>query len=166
MRTKIKTVLLFAFALITELSFSQNVNNKIAEEEVNKAIETSQNSLTFIENKGQWPAHVLFRADVPGGQMLATQQGMLVGKYDPQSLDLISKYDAQIEEIDKGFMPGMAVNDLGPEPMLKGHGWRFNFAGGSLANAQSVNKSGETPEYFNFFIGDPSAYEKPMEGWL
>jgi hypothetical protein len=35
-----------------------------------------------MENKGQWPSHILYRADVSGAQMLATKEGMLVGKYD------------------------------------------------------------------------------------
>lgn len=70
--------------------------------------------LVFIENKGQWPAHVLFRTDFPGGQMLATPQGMLIGKYDAASLEQVSKYEGQAEEIEKGLKPGVTLQDLGP----------------------------------------------------
>ena len=46
-------------------------------EKVQKAEEAAANSISFIENKGQWPANVLFRADIFGGQMVATPAGML-----------------------------------------------------------------------------------------
>ena len=35
-------------------------------------------AIWFVENKGQWPAHVIYKADVPGWQMLATPEGGVV----------------------------------------------------------------------------------------
>ncbi len=41
--------------------------------EAHKKIRT----VDFAENKGQWHAEVLFRAEVPGGHMYITQNGFL-----------------------------------------------------------------------------------------
>jgi hypothetical protein len=55
--------------------------------EYNEMISKASSNISFMENKGQWPSHILYRADVSGAQMLATKEGMLVGKYDLASLD-------------------------------------------------------------------------------
>lgn len=146
--------LIYAFSAGAQVSTAQKELN----ETVQKADEAASASVNFIENKGQWPANVLYRADVPGGQMLATPQGMLVGKYDIASLAAISKYEAQLEEIQKGLNPNMNKAKLGPAPQLKGHGWKFNFVGGSLANAQTIKRSGESQDYYNYLIGDVSTH--------
>ena len=153
--------LLFSFAP----HMQAQTDKKILSEKIRKATEASENAITFIENKGQWPGHVLYRADIPGGQMLATPEGMLIGKYDPQSISAISKYDAQVEEIQKGLSPEKIAAKLGPAPKLKGHGWRFNFVGGSLANPQSMTRSGESKDYFNYLIGDASTYATNVHGY-
>jgi len=134
-------------------------------EKVQKAEEAAANSISFIENKGQWPANVLFRADIFGGQMVATPAGMLIGKFDPASLGARSKYDAQIEELSKKLTPEMIAEKLGPKPSLKGHGWRFNFIGGNLASPQSITKNGESKDYFNYLMGAGIADATNVHGY-
>lgn len=150
--------------LITIQAFAQT-DKQVLNEKFRKADAVSANTISFIENKGQWPGHVLYRADIPSGQMLATPQGMLIGKYDRQSMAAISKYDALAEEIGKGLKPDMIAAKLGEVPKLKGHGWRFNFVGGSLADSRSMTKSGESQEYFNYLIGDASTYATNVHGY-
>ena len=131
--------------------------SKLTQQQVDK-ITAAAGAISFIENKGQWPSHVLFRADIHGTQMLATPQGMLVGAYDPASLAASAAYETKVEEVQRGLTPGLTIKDLGPEPILKGHGWRFNFVGGKTANATTVEKEGESFDYYNFLIGDESTH--------
>ena len=49
---------------------------------------------------------MLYRADVAQGQMLATPDGMLIGKYDPASIGASAEYETKVEEIARGLHPG------------------------------------------------------------
>ena len=40
----------------------------------------------FMENKGQFSSPVLFRADLPMGQAVATSSGMVITAFDPVSI--------------------------------------------------------------------------------
>src|SRR5690606_25038628 len=40
----------------------------------------------FVENKGQFSEPVLFRADLPMGQAVATREGMVITAFDPASI--------------------------------------------------------------------------------
>ena len=163
---KSKTLFFFLGLVFSIVSQAQAQTDKAAlHEKIQKAEEAAANSISFIENKGQWPAHVLYRADMPGGQMLATPQGMLIGKFDPASVSARSTYDAQAEELEKKFSPEMIAEKLGPKPILKGHGWRFNFVGGNLATPQSMTKIGESHEYYNYLVGDASTYATHVHGY-
>jgi hypothetical protein len=123
--------------------------------EYNEMISKASSNISFMENKGQWPSHILYRADVSGAQMLATKEGMLVGKYDLQSLSELNEYMDQLEEISaKKRDP----KDLMPEPLLKGHGWRFKFLNGNMADFSNVTKKGESQDYYNFLLGDQSTH--------
>ncbi|HWB62568.1 MAG TPA: SBBP repeat-containing protein, partial [Chitinophagales bacterium] len=144
-------MLLTALVLMWQSSAAQQ-SKKLSDEQLQQVVGTGNSSIAFIENKGQWPSDVLFRADVPGGQMLATPDGMLIGAYDPQSLGELAEYDTKLEAIDHGLMPGMTKRDLGPAPILRGHGWRFNFIGGNKATAASMDKTGISTDYYNYLV--------------
>ena len=139
------------------LSAQTALSKKLSDEQVTKLIANSNKPIAFIENKGQWPDHVLMKADVPGGQMLATPQGMLIGLFDPASMTAVSKYDMALEEIQTGKMPGMSVSDLGPAPQLKGFGWKLKFLGATDANAKTILKQDENTDFSNYLTGAASA---------
>ena len=105
----------------------------------------------FIENKGQWPNYILFRADVPGGQMLATSEGMLIGAYDIASLRAVNRYNNKTEEL------GATPNSMS-RPRLKGHGWLLRFVGSQPGTAQSISKQGQSADYYNYLVGNPSTF--------
>lgn len=126
-----------------------------AAKEYENTLNAALGTVTFMENKGQWPSHVLYRADVPGAQMLATPQGMLVGQFDPKSLAERGEYMHREEQYQRGEI---TLEQLGKEPVLKGHGWRFNFLNGNLANAATIERKGESQDYYNFLIGDASKH--------
>src|SRR5436189_4882052 len=92
---------LASIAFITPASFSQNASPNLGLG--NQLLGQQQNSIQFIENKGQWPSQIVYKADVPGGQMLATPDGMIVGKYNPASLQALEAYLTKREEIGKGL---------------------------------------------------------------
>src|ERR1700727_1805790 len=79
-------------ALTMQQSFAQ-IHQRPTNEHANELLNQGSGGIAFVENQGQWPAHVLYKADVPGAQMLVTPQGMLVGKYDPASLAAVYAYD-------------------------------------------------------------------------
>ena len=156
-KTWFSAFIFFALGLCA-LNIKAQAPRKMTTSEMSDLMGAPHKSIDFIENKGQWPSQVLFRADIRGAQMLATPQGMLVGVYDPASLSAVAQYETKVEEVQKGLIPGMTIKDLGPEPAVKGHGWRFNFIGGNIANAQTIEKKGESFDYYNYLIGDESTH--------
>ena len=146
--------LLMGLLLPIATNVNAQVSKKLSDQQVSQVMGSGSNSISFIENKGQWPSNILYRADVPGVQMLATPQGMIVGVFDQASLAANSAYNEKEEE--RGSHPGKSSADLGPRPVVKGHGWRFNFVGGNLANAQTVEKKGQSGDYYNYLTGDAS----------
>lgn len=89
---------------------------------------------TFTENKGQWPAEVLYRTGVPGGALFVEREAFTVvlgtggphrhnGEQEPDHVD-------------------------GP---WRGHAYRVHFVGGSAQGAEGgVKQAG----YANFFLGN------------
>jgi gliding motility-associated-like protein len=144
-------------AVVTSLSVfaSGEKNNKdgnpLVQEKHVEVPKIQENGIRFIENKGQWPGHVLFRADVPGGQMLATPQGMLVAKYDEQSLKANAAYMEREEEYQRGKI---TKAELGEPVGIKGHGWRLNFVNAAPATMEMMERKGKSNDYFNFLVGD------------
>ncbi len=88
----------------------------------------------FEENKGQWPNHVQFRADIPGGALFIEQKGLT--------------YHFQ-----KSSNEGHQHNQNGNETEeLKGHVVRMNFLN---ANEKAISSGDKAlPYYSNYFIGN------------
>ncbi len=137
--------LAWSFVLGSLPTFAQT-KAKPNQAEAEKLI-NSANAISFIENKGQWPSGILFHVDVPGGQMSVTPEGMLMGQYDASSFAAVEAYDMKREQ---AMAKGKSTKDLGPAPYIKGHAWRFNFIGGSKATPETIEKGGQSNEYFNF----------------
>ena len=160
--TPMMKMLCLAVAVITCSTMTLNsvaqTSRKLSDKQVNEIVRSNSNSIAFIENKGQWPTHVLYRADMPEGQMLATPEGMLIGKYDAASLNVAAAYETKVEEIGRGLHPGMSIHDLGPKPAIKGHGWKLNFLGGNKATVGNIERKGESADYYNYLIGDASSH--------
>jgi hypothetical protein len=116
-----------------------------AKASVDKA-EAQQAPLALIPNKGQWPKHILYKADMPGGQALVTKEGMIAGIFDPASLQAVSDYHILSEQWLK--------DQEGPEPKapagIKGHGWRIRFTGGNAPSAQTITDAGKSGDYYNW----------------
>jgi hypothetical protein len=109
------------------------------------------NKLSFIQNKGQWPSEFSYKTDFPGGQALATSTGMMVGCFDPASIQARVDWGMKIEERETGSQYQM---DHPTPPDLKGHGWRFHFLEGNPL--MNIENKGQSPDFYNFWVGDPS----------
>jgi hypothetical protein len=117
--------------------------------------------LAFIQNKGQWPSEISYRTDFPGGQALATATGMLVGSFDPASVQARSEWDMKTEE--RGATGRQYQLDHPNEPDLKGHGWRFHFLNGNPLTI--IENKGQSADFYNFWVGDPSQYASKVRSF-
>jgi hypothetical protein len=92
-------------------------------------------SITFTENRGQWPSQVLYRANVPGGAVFVERTALTYVQFS--GLDLHAH--------------GREVQELVP----KGHAYRVHFVGGQAdAHVGNVRQ----PHYENHFVGNDPAY--------
>ncbi|MGV3502824.1 MAG: gliding motility-associated C-terminal domain-containing protein [Adhaeribacter sp.] len=97
-------------------------------------------SLRFMQNKGQWPAPVLFSAGLPQGWLFAEKTALTYNFLEPGYFDL--------EDAGEGA----------PGPRhYRGQAFKVHFVG---ANPQTrVEGGGKEAGYFNYFLGqDPSRW--------
>jgi gliding motility-associated-like protein len=100
---------------------------------VRPSVQPPEPGIKLIENKGQWPAEVLFKANIPGGDVFVTASGLVYQFIDEQALHALS-------------------HDAAPNPIVKGHTYKMTFAS---ANATIViDKQIPSYENYNYFIGD------------
>jgi gliding motility-associated-like protein len=92
----------------------------------------SSRHIKLIENKGQWDAQVLFKANIPGGDLFVTSKGLVYALVDEKKLHEISHRETDSKQFSE-------------------HNYRMLFKG---ANTNITVKKG-TPfsEYYNYFLG-------------
>ncbi|MBK9761663.1 MAG: gliding motility-associated C-terminal domain-containing protein [Flavobacteriales bacterium] len=91
---------------------------------------------SFTENKGQWPANVLYRALFPGGALFVEKNAFTFS---------LAK---------GGQMAHHGHDHDAPEEPFHSHAYRVTFEGSQLAQGQGLLVQ---PQYENFFLGnDPS----------
>lgn len=104
-------------------------------------------SIKIIENKGQWDPHILFKANIPSGDLFITKNELVYAMVDADALHAIAHRETSNQ-------------------VLKGHNYKMTFKGGS-ANID-VTKINPSTETYNYFIGNDAqkwasscrAYEK------
>ncbi|MBP6573211.1 MAG: hypothetical protein KA230_02070 [Flavobacteriales bacterium] len=106
--------------------------------------------ITFTENQGQFSEGVLFRADFPLGQALATRDGMLMKSYDPEAVQA---------RINEGMRIEQEMHDGKPmRPLIwreRGHGWLMHFRNASAEMRIESREAHEEP--MNYFVGGVQA---------
>jgi hypothetical protein len=102
-------------------------------------------ALALIPNKGQWPAWVLYKADLPGGQAIVTKDGMIAGIFDRQSLVANSNYYMAHENWQKDRQGAEPV-----APVIKGHGWKIKFVNSNSVAKQQITDAGKSNDYYNY----------------
>lgn len=98
----------------------------------------AQTNLRYIENKGQWPAPVRFKAEAPGATIWVENGAILLDRYDAQAVARLNAAHA-----------GHADPDA--SPVIRHHAVRLRFIG---ANGPArIEKEGPSNDYFNYFLG-------------
>ena len=59
----------------------------------------SQLSLSFAENKGQWPDNVLFKSPLPQGALFLEKNGMTFTFYNPEDIEHSHAHNGENNEI-------------------------------------------------------------------
>ncbi len=104
----------------------------------------------YVENKGQWPDPVLFRADF-GVTALFAEQGRLT--FSKWADDVPEK----VHELQHSGDPAGTV--------LSGHAWYMIFTG-ARADA-TIERTGISADHFNYFIGnDPSKWATEVRHYM
>ncbi|HRH70909.1 MAG TPA: hypothetical protein PLB89_15510, partial [Flavobacteriales bacterium] len=103
--------------------------------------------IEFTENKGQFSSQVLFKADLPLGQALATREGMLMKAYDPSAIKARQDEGMRIE---KDMQDGKPMRPLTWRE--RGHGWMMHFQG-AMPTMRIESREAHT-EQNNYFIGN------------
>ncbi len=98
----------------------------------------SSGNIKLIENKGQWNAEVLFKANIPGGDVFITAKGLVYALVDEQ----------QIHELNHSTAKNKLVN---------AHNYRMVFKGSKSAGV-SVHKGAVYSEYYNYYIGNQTQW--------
>jgi hypothetical protein len=138
---------LSAKAQLQKLSLESTQDKQI--QELLKSYDTKIN---FIENKGQWPKRIRYKANFKTGQALVTDKGMVVGMFDTASLKALHELTDQLESKQNQILSDdKKVQDLPDSVKMKGHGWLMNFLNAS-ASMKIEARQGHK-EKFNYFLG-------------
>lgn len=97
-----------------------------------------QEQLRFTENKGQWHEKILFRTEIPNGQLLLENNAFYFFLYSANDLDKIQH-------------PGK-----GGAVIVNGHAFKEEFLGANLQPAISANHA--FADYANYFLGNNPAH--------
>lgn len=105
----------------------------------------------FVQNKGQWPDQVLFKADVPGGNCYLEADRFTFNFLDSEQL--FRRHQAHSgEPIEKPL-----------EDFIRGHAYQVAFKGSQNPH---ISQEGKSTDYFNYFIGeDPSKWASNARAW-
>jgi gliding motility-associated-like protein len=101
----------------------------------------------FAENKGQWGDSILFKADIPAGNLYLEATSLVYVFKNEEDM-------ARLHLIHHGEIAQPKPEDF----LLRGHCMKFNFIGANK-NSQ-VSREGEAPDYLNYYLGnDPSRWQ-------
>ncbi|HNL84367.1 MAG TPA: SBBP repeat-containing protein, partial [Chitinophagales bacterium] len=143
------SVFLILFGLMHSTYASAQVTEfkKLSDEDqrVKDILHQYDQKLFFTQNKGQWDNMVLYKVDFKFGQAIATQNGMLMGTYDPKSMSDIYEWADKGEE---NMHKGIPFNEEKPE--LKGHNWLMHFLQASPKMTIEAKEAHE--DKFSYFM--------------
>ncbi|MEB2342817.1 MAG: hypothetical protein OZ932_12535, partial [Flavobacteriia bacterium] len=121
-----------------------------AHDDLESLLNEHDQEIHFVENKGQFSKPVLFRADLPMGQAVATKEGMVITAFDPAS---VLQRQAEGIAIEQEREEGLAQRPL--TWRKKGHTWRLTFSGAS--KDMTVESRTAHEGVTNYFLGNASA---------
>ncbi len=116
-------------------------------EDIRALLNMHDHEIFFTENKGQFGDGVLFRADFPLGQAVATAEGMVVTAFDPVEVE---KRVAEGFRIEDDILRGLPHRELTWQ--RKGHAWQLHFLGASPT--MQLEGQEAHADRSHYFLGD------------
>ena len=101
----------------------------------------SARGLDYVENRGQWPAQVRYRAALQGGALFLTDSGFTYTYYDQAAIETAL-------QLPTGQKPGSIA------PAIPQHAYRVDFLGAAHPIIEAPDKQST---YHNYFLGSDSA---------
>jgi hypothetical protein len=105
--------------------------------------------LQFVPNQGQWPAAVRYRADLPGGTVFLTDQGLV---YDWLSAADLARGHDWMQRQDEARRRAQADDAPATEPRLHGHAVFVDFEG--AAPAPQLRAAEPLPARHHYYLGN------------
>ncbi|MFT4061334.1 MAG: SBBP repeat-containing protein, partial [Edaphocola sp.] len=105
---------------------------------------TGGGHISFIENKGQWPAEAKYKADVAGGAMFLTDGGFVYNFVKEKDWEAIHEKSCSLEKHDH------AAASSGSD-IVHYHAYKVNFVG---AQKPAYSVGDKRANYNNYFIGN------------
>jgi len=138
---------LYISSLLLILCYSLNLNAQSLAS-IKPLANKNNTGKTLIENKGQWPKGVVFRANMDGGKLWVLENKMI---FHLQDYSAMHKAHAM-------KTPGFTSETI-KETLV-----HLNFVGSKKATI--VEKSNPTDYYYNYFIGsDKSKWASDVHGY-
>jgi PKD repeat protein len=131
--------------LCSQFLFAQNVSTK-QEKRAIENMPTPELSYKFIQNQRQWHESVLFKANIPNGNLFMKQTSIIYSFLDP------SATSHQHDNIGKNEKDTEVDTTHKKDEKIKGHGVEVEFVGANLQT--TISPEGESTENYNYFIGN------------
>ena len=121
------------------------------DEGVDALLRKYDQQIHFVKNMGQFGPTVLYRADFPMGQAVATSEGMLVTAFDPEAMEARAQEGIAIEAERAQGRPARPLTWR-----QRGHGWLMHFRGASPD--MTVESMDAHADVANYFLGDKASH--------
>lgn len=125
----------------------------------------AQQSVEFVENKGQWDKSVLYRGEINNGSFFLQKNGFTVLLHHPDDMDALAELIHPHHHSDSSASrasnrqayprPGTGGNSSDKNVTLRSHAYKMSFVGGDM-NAPTQSEK-PLPSYENYFIGNDPA---------
>ncbi|WP_426493305.1 gliding motility-associated C-terminal domain-containing protein [Hymenobacter sp. 102] len=113
-----------------------------------------EQSLEFVENKGQWARPALFRAEIPGGQLYLTPTGFTYSLLHPADMQAISHHSSPNADAPRQAHPAA----------VRGHAYTMMFVGGNQKGTPTTQEP--TAGTRNYFRGNnPQQWASGVRGY-
>lgn len=116
--------------------------------------QTEVSNLEFIENKGQWDARALLKADIGNGSLFFHKNGIRVVLHNEEELNRMVSTHAGTIRSDSADQTSAARNFSGRPSALRAHAYAVNFLHMNEQTEIIPDKPLDT--YNNYFIGNDS----------
>ncbi|MBI5219885.1 MAG: gliding motility-associated C-terminal domain-containing protein [Bacteroidia bacterium] len=106
----------------------------------------AQHSYIFIENKKQWNANIVYKADIPGGSLFLEKNCFTYDFFNPDDVRHSAAHFNSKKE-----------HAHGAQSIIHRHAYKVNFLNSS--EDVVITNEDESPDYCNYYIGnDPSKW--------